>query len=151
MCIRDRSCEDPWTGPDQRVGTDPSEPAGGEPNTGGDHLGPQSIAGPRDEHHFAGGQVSTAEAGPWSAGELDAAGEPFLFGTARLQHQALRQTKGQLQPLKLGRQHGDVHLRVQQLIAGPGDLLLRWVRRQPVLMDQFRNACLLYTSDAADE
>ena len=75
-----RSCEDPRTGPDQRFGTDPSEAAAGEPNAGGDHLGPQSIAGPRDEHHPAGGQVSTAEAGPWSAGELDASGEPFLFG-----------------------------------------------------------------------
>ena len=59
-----------------------------------------------------------------------------------VQYQALRQTKGQLQPLKLGRQQGDVHLGVQQLIAGPGDLLLRWVGLQPVPMDQFRDADL---------
>ena len=59
-----------------------------------------------------------------------------------VQHQALRQTKSQLQPLKLRRQQGDVHLGVQQLIAGLGDLLLRWVRRQPVLMDQFLAADL---------
>ena len=61
----------------------------------------------------------------------------------RLQHQAFRQTKGQLQPLKLLCQQGDVDLGVPQLIAGRGDLLMRWVLRQPVLMDQFRDADLV--------
>ena len=58
-------------------------------------------------------------------------------GATRLQHQALRQAKGQLQPLKLRRQQGDVHLRVQQLLTGPGDLLLRWFLRQSLLMNEF--------------
>ena len=50
-----------------------------------------------------------------------------------------------LQPLKLRCQQGDVHLRVEQLLAGPGDLLLCGVLRQSFLVDQFRNAELSRT------
>ena len=53
-----RSGEGPSEGTDLRIGTKPSEPAACESNAGGDHLSPQSIAGPRYEHHSAGSEGS---------------------------------------------------------------------------------------------
>ena len=56
---------------------DTSQSAAWQSNTRRDHLSPQSIARPRDDHHSVSGAVSTAKADTWSAVELDASDEPL--------------------------------------------------------------------------